>query len=148
MDVAPWMLVVVTAAATQVLKFVLYGLVNQRFALRILVTANGMPSLYAVTFGCLATMVWWEHGHWHPRFVAVFVLAGIILHDAVRLQGSMDKGGRAALLVAERLPEPDNQRLLEQLRPFLGDRGHRPLHIAVGLAVGALAGLAWGPLVR
>lgn len=146
MDVYPWILVLVTAALSQAVKFVLYGLVNQRFSLRVLVTTNGMPSLYAVTFGCLATMVWWEHGHWSPRFVAVFVLAGIILHDAVRLQGSMDQGGRAALLVAERLT--DNQRHLEQLRPYLGDRGHRPLHIVVGLILGTLAGLAWGPLVR
>jgi hypothetical protein len=65
-----------------------------------------------------------------------------VLHDAVRVKGSMDRGGRAALLVAQSVNEGrGNSRWLAQLRPWLGDRQHRPLHIVVGLALGVLAGM-------
>lgn len=138
----PWAFVLLTSLGCQLLKFAVYGLANRRLTLRPLVTTNGLPSLYAVTFGCLSTLVLRTMGYQSPVFVAIFVFSGIILHDAVRVQGSMDQGGRAALLVAQSLEE---SRWLQQLRPLLGDRRHRPLHIAVGLVLGVLAGIAWAP---
>jgi acid phosphatase family membrane protein YuiD len=143
-NLSPWAFVLLTSVACQLLKFALYGLANRHLTLRALVTTNGLPSLYAVTFGCLSTLVLRTTGYQSPLFIATFVFSGIILHDAVRVKGSMDRGGRAALLVAQSLEE---SRWLQQLRPLLGDRRHRPLHIAVGLALGVLAGLAWIPPV-
>ncbi len=147
MSLPPWAMVLMTGALSQVLKFLLYGVANRELSLRVLVTTNGLPSLYAVTFGCLTTLVLLDQGYKSPMFVASFIFSGIILHDSVRLQGSMDRGGRAALLVAETMaPAPTRTRWLDLLRPLLGDRRHRPLHIAVGLVLGALAAFAWLPL--
>lgn len=138
----PWSVVVLAALTTQVFKFVLYWVANRRLTLRPLVTTNGFPSLYAVSFGCLCTLVLLAEGYDSPLFVATFVFSGIVLHDAVRLQGSVDRGGRAALLVAQSIRDDDHDHpWLAQLRPWLRDRRHRPLHIAAGLALGVIAGI-------
>jgi acid phosphatase family membrane protein YuiD len=136
----------IAGAVAQLLKFLLYGWVNRRLTLRPLVTTNGLPSLYAVTFGCLSTLVMLSEGRDSPEFVATLAFSTIILHDAVRLQGSMDRGGRAALLVARSIQDGQaNGRWLSQLRPWLGDRQHRPLHIVVGLALGIFAAILGRP---
>jgi acid phosphatase family membrane protein YuiD len=98
-----------------------------------------------MTFGCLTTLVGLERGHKSPVFVLCFILGGIILHDSIRLRGSMDKGGRASLLVAQQLEGDGGAQWLARLRPFLGDRRHRPLHVLLGLMLGSLSALLWHP---
>ena len=143
----PWLVVILAGILCQLMKFLLYSLANRSLSLRILVTTNGLPSLYAVTFGCLTTMTGMDRGFFSPLFSMTIILSGIILHDAIRLQGSVDRGGRTALLVAQRFEEGDGRyRWIQQLMPLLGDRRHRPLHILIGLALGVLIGLCWKPL--
>lgn len=139
--IGPWMTVLLGALSAQLLKFFLYGVANRRLSLRILVTTNGLPSLYAVAFGCLATLIGLEHGFKSSLFTATFIFSGMVLHDSMRLRGSVDRGGRASLLVAQSVDPDVGQLWLGQLRPLLADRRHRPLHIAIGLLMGALLGL-------
>ncbi len=67
---APWVVVITVAVAAQLLKFTLHGVANRRWRLRPLVTTNGLPSLYAVTFGCLSTLVLIDQGYRSTLFVA------------------------------------------------------------------------------
>jgi len=145
LSIAPWALAMFVGIFGQLLKFLLYGVANRRFSLRVLVATNGMPSLYALVFGCLSTMVLLEHGLRSPIYVACFVLSGMILHDSIRLRGSMDRGSEATHLLLRSMATEGGHGWLDQVRPFLGDRRHRPLHVFVGLVLGSLCGLLWKP---
>lgn len=145
LSVPPWVVVLISGTGAQLLKFLLYGIANRRFSLRSLVTTNGLPSLHAVTFGCLGTIVAMDWGHKSSTFLVCFILGGIILHDSIRLRGSMDRGGQASLLVAQRLPNNGETEILTRLRPLLGDRRHRPLHVLLGMLLGSLSALLWHP---
>jgi acid phosphatase family membrane protein YuiD len=146
LGIQPWLVLLLGAFATQILKFCLYGIANRRLSLRILVTTSGLPSLYAVAFGCLTTLVGLELGFKSSLFTATFIFSGMVLHDSIRLRGSIDRGGRASLLVAQSVDPDVGNQWLGQMRPFLGDRRHRPLHIVVGLVFGILLGVASGPV--
>lgn len=138
----PWVLAVSAGVLAQLLKLVLYSVANRHLALRVVAAPNGLPSAYAVAFMCLATSVGLREGFRSAEYGTCMMLGGIVLHDIIRVQGSVDQGGRAALLLAQSLGENERGIWTEQLRPLLGDRGHRPLHVVVGMVLGLIFALA------
>jgi acid phosphatase family membrane protein YuiD len=142
--VAAWLLVTATSVGCQLLKFLLHSAAARRIQLRPLVTANGLPSLYGTAFGCLSAVVGMRMGFDSPAFAVVGLLSGIVLHDAIRVQTTASRGGRAAHELASSLGHPSGRRWLDGLRPSLADRGHRPWHVVVGVLLGVLAALGFG----
>ncbi len=142
---SPWQLVLVAGAIAQVTKFLVYGAANRRFHLRALVVTNGLPSLYGVVFAALCTTVVLDRGMADPLSSATLIFSGIVLHDIVRVKGSVDRGGRAALVVARNMAHTHRARWERRALLLLRDRRHRPLHVAVGVALGIAAGLGWHP---
>lgn len=144
--VDPWELVILSGLFAQFLKFVLYGVANRRPSLRVLVTTNGLPSFYAVTLSCLCTVVALDRGPGSAIFAGAMVFSGVVLHDVVRVQGSVDLGWKSTARVASRM---EKERWAEWLggKPdgLLRDRGHRPLHVGLGMLLGLLIGLTWNP---
>ncbi|HKK72615.1 MAG TPA: divergent PAP2 family protein [Candidatus Krumholzibacteria bacterium] len=143
--VAPYELVIAAGVGAQLLKFVLYGVANRRPSLRVLVTTNGLPSFYAVTLSCLCTVVALDVGVRSPLFAGSMVFSGVVLHDIVRVQRSVDRGRRSTALVARSMDNGERPEWTRSVTEILRDRGHRPLHIGVGMVLGLLAGLAWRP---
>lgn len=143
--VAPWLWALSSILLCQLLKGILYTAARRHISLRVLVTPNGLPSGYGTAFACLCTMVGRSAGLGSLELSVGLVFSGIVLHDLMRLQGSVDAGQRTAAALAEvvRGNGPQNP-WLEQLRPLLADRSHRPLHIALGMLLGLLWGLGWG----
>lgn len=143
---APWELVVLSGVFAQFLKFILYGVANRRPSLRSLVATNGLPSFYAVTLSCLCTVVALDQGPGSLLFAGAMVFSGVVLHDVVRVQQSVDRGWRSTAVVARSV---ENDRSAEWLggKPggLLRDRGHRPLHVGLGMVLGLLIGLTWNP---
>jgi acid phosphatase family membrane protein YuiD len=139
-----WELLFVLGIATQLLKLLIYGLANRRLNLRVLVTTNGLPSLHAVVLSCLSVIVGLDHGFRSPLFVATFLFAGVILHDLIRVQGSVQRGQATGLFLAQAIEGAEPSTWAERWAALLTDRGHRPLHIAAGMVLGLLAALAWG----
>jgi acid phosphatase family membrane protein YuiD len=130
---------------TQLLKLVLYGAVNRSLNLRVLVTTNGLPSLHAVMFSALAVLVGLDQGFGSPLFVATLVLAGIVLHDLIKVQGSVGRGRATGRFLARAIDDgAESGAWADRWAELLSDRGHRPLHVGVGMLLGALTALAWG----
>lgn len=139
----PWAYILLAAVAVQILKFALYWLVRRKRNLRYLVSSNGFPSLHAVVFACLATMIFRARGGQDPAYNAVLVYGAIILHDAMRVKGRVEEGRNLALAMAQRLTD-------RLAGPFsfgellLGSRfNHRPTHVLVGIIMGVLLGLGY-----
>lgn len=143
-SLAPWQLLVLLGIGTQLLKLALYGAANRRLNLRILVTTNGLPSLHGVVFMALAVTVGLEHGFSSPIFTATWIFGGIVLHDLVKVQGSVGRGQATGLYLAQSIEEDEMGNWSARWADLLSDRGHRPLHVAAGMILGALTALAWG----
>jgi acid phosphatase family membrane protein YuiD len=139
-----WVLVTLVGVGCQLLKCAIDAAVNRRVALRALVTANGLPSLYGCVFGCLLTLVAMRAGIASPVFTVTGVFAGIVLHDSIRVHQNAAHGGRAARQVARTLQPTIGARWADALRPSLSGRGHRPWHVLVGGVLGALVALGFG----
>ncbi|HKI84323.1 MAG TPA: divergent PAP2 family protein [Candidatus Krumholzibacteria bacterium] len=138
-----WAFVILAALAVQILKFVLYWALQRQKNFKILVSSNGFPSLHAVVFACLATLIWCARGGQDPAYNAVLIYGAIILHDAMRVKGRVEEGRTLAFAVAQRL----QGRLA---RPFsfqellLGSSyNHRPAHVLAGVVLGIVLGLAY-----
>ena len=141
----PWALVLLLGTATQLLKLVLYGLARRRLNLRVLVTTNGLPSLHAVVFSALAVIVGLERGFGSPLFAATLIFGGIVLHDLIKVQGSVGRGRATGRALAQAIDDGTEETTWAQRwGGLLSDRGHRPLHVIAGMLLGALTALAWG----
>ena len=145
LQLAPYELVIVSGVLTQLVKFVLYGVANRRPSLRILVTTSGLPSFYAVTLSCLCTVVGLDVGPDSPVFAGAMVFSGVVLHDVIRVQQSVDRGWRSTALVARSYSTDRSSEWVETMAGLLRDRGHRPLHVGIGVLMGLLMGLTWSP---
>lgn len=141
---SPWQVMVLLGVATQLVKFLLYGLVNRKINLRLLVTTYGFPSLHGVVLSCMSIMAGLAYGFRSPLFVAPFLFTGIILHDMMKVQGSVHSGQVTGLLLARAIRDQDQGSWVESWTKMLSDRGHRPLHVGAGMTLGILAALAWG----
>jgi acid phosphatase family membrane protein YuiD len=146
--ISPWLLVFTAAVLCQLLKFALYSVANRRLDVRVLATTNGLPSLYGTTFGCLSMTVLLSEGLRSPTYVLCFIFSGMVLHDSIRLRGSVDRSSEASFLVAQRFSAARGDGWLDQFRPLLVDRRHRPMHVFVGLTLGSLYGLLWKAPLR
>ncbi len=139
----PWAYILLAGLAVQILKFALYWLVRRKRNLRYLVSSNGFPSLHAVVFACLATMIFRVRGGQDPAYNAVLIYGAIILHDAMRVKGRVEQGRNLAFAVAQRL----QNRLARRFsfgELLLGGRfNHRPTHVLVGIIMGVLLGLGY-----
>ena len=143
-NLAPWEMLILLGVATQVLKLVLYGIANRRLNLRVLVTTNGLPSLHGVVFMAAAISTGLDHGFGSPLFLVSWVFGGIVLHDLIKVQGSVGRGQARGLFLAQALEEEEEPGPWStRWADLLSDRGHRPLHVAAGMLLGALTALAW-----
>ncbi|RKZ16878.1 hypothetical protein DRQ53_05195 [bacterium] len=143
-SIAAWQVMILMGIATQLLKFLLYGVVNRKINLRLLVTAHGFPSLHAVVLSCLSILAGLEYGFHSALFVVPFVFTGIILHDMMKVHGSVHSGQVTGLFLARAFDDGEPGSWSERWASLLLDRGHRPLHVGASMTIGILSALAWG----
>jgi acid phosphatase family membrane protein YuiD len=140
----PWEFMFLLGLATQLMKLLLYGIANRRLNLRVLVTTNAFPSLHAVVLSCLSIVTGLDHGFRSPFFVATFIFTGVVLHDLIKVQGSVQKGQATGLFLARAIDSEEPGSWSERWVPLLSDRGHRPMHVGIGMLLGILIAIAWG----
>ena len=142
-NLAPWQMLILLGVATQLLKLAVYGVANRRLNLRVLVTTNGLPSLHGVVFMAAAITVGLEDGFGSPLFVVAWIFGGIVLHDLIKIQGSVGRGQATGLFLARAIEVAEPGSWSARWGALLSDRGHRPLHVAAGMVLGALTAIAW-----
>jgi uncharacterized protein len=156
----------IAAVATQVLcqlfKVFYYSRRDRRFSFRYFFTSGGMPSSHSAFVTALAVAIAVHGGLTSDVFAACAVFGFIVMHDAYRLRGTVEKQSKIIKqLVAEReiriggsapagedtaqarvpstqIPGPQNSAALETELPEM--LGHTVQEIAVGIVVGAVLG--------
>ena len=123
-------------AAAQLIKTVIYAVMNRTFDVSRLLGAGGMPSSHTATVVAMAVTAGWEYGLDSAIFAVTAVLVFVVTHDAVGVR--MEAGKHAKLL---------NQ-LMETIQgaAFTGDHlkellGHTPLQVFFGGLLGAVVAI-------
>lgn len=126
---------VVSWLLAQILKTVTNIIVSGKFSIERLFGDGGMPSGHSATVSSVALACGLYEGFSSPVFAVAFILAIIVMHDAMNVR--LQAGKQAALLnvVADTVEEisgtdlPNEEKLKELL-------GHTPLQVVAGCLLG------------
>ena len=98
-------LAVTSQLASMIAKMIIVSIQNKKFSVMNMFIYGGMPSSHtafvmALVFGCIfEPSIGWKH----PLTACVFVLSMIILSDAIRFRGAVDKINAEVQDLSERI---------------------------------------------
>lgn len=138
-------------ASAQVLKAILYTILNKEFSLERLFGDGGMPSGHSATVSAMAVMTLLHYGIGSFEFAITAMLAIIVMHDAMGVR--LETGKQAEVinelttLIEEIIEDFNKEETLEKKfqKVFSEDKlkeyvGHTPLQVAAGCILGILVG--------
>ena len=124
----------------QLIKTILYAVMNGGLRLERLFGDGGMPSGHSATVTSLAMFCALMHGTGSHEFAVAAILAIIVCHDAM---GVRQETGKQAILINE-LVELVEKLKVEHRLPTIELKefvGHTPLQVAAGILLGILDAL-------
>ncbi len=123
-------------AVAQVVKTILYAIINKKFSLNRLFGDGGMPSGHSATVTSLAVMVGLVQGFGTVEFAIAFILAIIVCHDATGVRRETEKQAYIITELVNAFSELSDDKLPEvKLKRFVG---HTPVQVMMGILVGAI----------
>lgn len=129
---------------SQLLKIIINALVHKEFRIERLWGDGGMPSGHSATVAALATMCGFSYGFGSPSFAIAFVLATIVMNDAVGVRREAGKQAvtlkQLAKLVNDAIIDPDEKIRTEKLKELVG---HTPLQMVLGALLGIFVSLCY-----
>lgn len=119
----------------QVIKTILYAVLNKTLNLTRLVGDGGMPSAHSATVTAVAAMTGLSCGFGSPVFAVACIVAIIVMHDAMGVR--LETGKQAKLLnemvtLFEALGQPKLS-MEKKLKEFVG---HTPSQVTAGMLLG------------
>ncbi len=118
----------------QVLKTIIDFAINKDFSVERLVGSGGMPSSHSATVCSLTTAAGLCYGIGSFQFAISFVLASVVMYDAIGVRQETGKQAKLLNLIMEQdLFKMNNQQIQERLKEFVG---HTPLQVLAGAILG------------
>ncbi len=120
----------------QVLKTLIDFALNKSFSAERLVGSGGMPSSHSATVCALTTSAGIRYGVESFEFAICFILASVVMYDAIGVRQETGKQARLLNLIMEQdLFHLDNEQFQKRLKEFVG---HTPLQVLAGAILGIL----------
>ena len=139
--------------AAQVIKTILYSLINRKFEIERLWGAGGMPSAHSAMVCALTVSTARFYGLSSPIFALSLIFSFVVIYDAM---GVRRETGRHAKLLNVYLNEieqekadvdkdgvPDREATIIKLKEFVG---HTPLEVLGGVILGGIIGSLVSPI--
>lgn len=124
----------------QGLKTIIDCALNKSFSLERLVGSGGMPSSHSATVCALTWSAATCFGVDSFEFSICFVLAAIVMYDAIGVRQETGKQAKLLNLIMEQdLFKMNNEEMQEQLKELVG---HTPLQVLAGAILGILLSMA------
>ncbi|MCR5626452.1 MAG: divergent PAP2 family protein [Lachnospiraceae bacterium] len=121
----------------QVLKTIIYTVVNKSFRLERMVGDGGMPSAHSATVTSVAVSIGLFGSFSSPEFAVAAIIAIVVMHDAM---GVRLETGKQAIVIND-IIEMLNQLGDETIEPDVRLKefvGHTPMQVAAGFLLGIL----------
>lgn len=127
-------------AIAQLIKAILYAIVNKEFRFERLLGNGGMPSSHSATVCALATSTAINYGCAGFEFAMVSFFAIIVMIDAMGVR--LETGKQAVIIndMLEMFKEMGKWSSEKRLKEFVG---HTPLQILVGAILGILIAIVY-----
>ena len=123
----------------QILKMIIYAGINKKIDWKRLFGDGGMPSGHSATVTAMAVRSFLIYGAGSFEFAVTFMLAIIVMHDAM---GVRQETGKQAKIIKDlaSFMESLGRDITdeEKLKEFVG---HTPLQVTAGAIIGALVAL-------
>ncbi len=120
----------------QVLKVIIYAIINKTWDFSRLFGDGGMPSGHSATVSSLATISALTFGFGSFEFAVTAVLAVIVCHDAMGVRREAGKHAKLLNLLVDSYEKFSKNELPEVvLKEFVG---HTPLQVTTGIILGIL----------
>ena len=120
----------------QFLKTVIDLVLNRSFNPERVVGSGGMPSSHSSTVCALTTASAYRYGLGSAEFAISFVLAAVVMYDAMGVRRETGKQAKLLNLIMEQdFFKFDNELFQKRLKEFVG---HSPLQVAAGAVLGIL----------
>jgi acid phosphatase family membrane protein YuiD len=118
----------------QVIKTILYAIINKRFDISRLFGDGGMPSGHSATVTSMALLIGLVQGFGSVDFAISFILAVIVCHDATGVRLETEKQAFLINEMVKAFSELTEDKLPEvKLKQFVG---HTPIQVLAGITVG------------
>ena len=120
----------------QALKTIIDFSLNKSFSAERLVGSGGMPSSHSATVCALVVSTAFCYGVSAFEFAVSFVLAAVVMYDAMGVRQETGKQARLLNMILEQdLFKLNNHQFQERLKEFVG---HTPLQVFAGAVLGIL----------
>ncbi|MEG0571355.1 MAG: divergent PAP2 family protein [Oscillospiraceae bacterium] len=131
---------IIAWASAQVIKTLLYLIINKKFSSERLVGAGGMPSSHSAAVCSLTIALSRTVGVASPMFAIAFILSVIVMYDAMGVRRAAGEHAKAINKMIEQneVGTDDDSKSNQQLKEFLG---HTPLEVLGGAILGILIAL-------
>ena len=133
MQPVPLSFVLVSAVGVQVLcqvfKVFYYSAKIRKLDARYFVSAGGMPSSHSAFVTALTVAIGLVRGVRSELFAVAFVFSVVVMYDAFRLRGTVERHSKVLAKLSNLLPETERVDIPQMVGHSLGE-------IAVGMAVG------------
>lgn len=151
-------------AAAQLIKTVLYFIINKKFSPERLTGAGGMPSSHSSLVCSLAIITLRTQGVTSPVFAVAIILAMIVMYDAMGVRRAagmhakeINRLRKIVCEIEDELDEPDDNDLDEDDSDVLENKeetsaavkdlkellGHTPFEVLGGALLGILIGMSF-----
>ncbi|MBQ7345674.1 MAG: divergent PAP2 family protein [Oscillospiraceae bacterium] len=120
----------------QVVKTIIYAIINRTFDIGRLFGDGGMPSGHSATVTATALMVGLVQGFGTVEFAISFILATVVCHDATGVRRETEKQTYLINELVQAFSELSEDKLPEvKLKQFVG---HTPIQVIAGILVGVV----------
>jgi acid phosphatase family membrane protein YuiD len=120
----------------QVIKTILYGIINKKLNWGRVFGDGGMPSGHSATVTSLAVLVGLVCGLGSVEFAISFILATIVCHDATGVRRETEKQAFIITELVKAFEELGEDKLPEvKLKKFVG---HTPVQVTAGILLGII----------
>lgn len=129
---------IISWAVAQILKFIIYLVIQKKLDFSRLFGDGGMPSGHSATVSSMATMSALIYGLSSFEFAISFMMAIIVMHDAmgVRLEtGKQAKAINELIIILKDMETLVTNFSENKLKEFVG---HTPLQVMVGCVLGII----------
>ena len=124
----------------QVLKVIIYAIINKTWDFSRLFGDGGMPSGHSATVSSLATVSALTYGFGSFEFAVTAILAIIVCHDAMGVRLEAGKHAKLLNILVDSFEKFSKKDLPEVvLKEFVG---HTPLQVITGILLGILCACA------
>ncbi len=128
-------------ASAQIIKAILYSVINHEFKAERLIGSGGMPSSHAATVCALVVATFYNFGAASFEFAIAFIFAVVVLHDARGVRLETGKQAEAINTIYQFLVDTITDNDMPEIERMKVLVGHTPLQVLAGSALGIIVGL-------